>query len=84
MPLYLILNEAEKRGAWCRCCRSRIQGTEETVARHMVRCAQRHYEATQSERDALSFLKPADPEYAAWAPKAFREGRLKPSRERLT
>ena len=83
MPLHLILNETEQRGAWCRVCRSRVQGTEETVARHIAHCAQEHFEAKHPERQKLAFLKPWDPEYQDWLTTAYRQGRVRPSTDRV-
>lgn len=68
----------------CRVCkRPFFTESERTMARHVASCAREFYQRTQPERDALAFLKPADPELAAWAPKAYAQGRLKPSTERL-
>lgn len=79
----IILKRTPRGG--CRICGTTFfdSDSDVVIGRHMARCGQAHYEKTHPDREGLVFLKSWDPEYADWLKTAYRQGRVKPSTERL-
>lgn len=62
----------------CRVCKKDLYGPEHSVARHMQRCGQQHFEATFEQRSGIArLLEEQDPEWGDYV----RSGRHKPSTE---
>lgn len=66
---------------YCRFCHARFpEGTTEaTVTRHLRDCAEEFMEAERLRTEPFRDLECRDPEYQAYAERAWRQGRLRPS-----
>lgn len=82
MRPFIILPRVEPRPSvgYCRVCHVRFSEgtTEQGRARHLQRCAEKFMAAERERRAPLADLECRDPEYQAYAEKAYRQGRLRP------